>query len=112
MVSETAYPQILVTIIIRTPLLRIPLTLFLVHPILITPVIPGRLLVMFTDGVVEAPNRDGEEFGEQRLIDVLLRLDGAPLPKIVGAVLEELRGWIGDGAPAHDDVTLVLARAR
>ena len=74
--------------------------------------VPGQLLAMFTDGVVEAPGRDGEEFGEDRLVEVLIDQGDAPLPKIVDAVLDELREWIGEGAPAHDDVTLVLARAR
>jgi len=32
---------------------------------------PGDLLVMYTDGIVEAPNPAGDEFGEERLIETL-----------------------------------------
>jgi len=34
---------------------------------------PGDVLVAFTDGVTEAPNRDGEEFGDQRVMELLVR---------------------------------------
>jgi serine phosphatase RsbU (regulator of sigma subunit) len=71
---------------------------------------PGNLLALFTDGIVEAPNQKGDEFGGQRLIDLLRELHDRPLDEIVEQVLEALRVWT-EGTPTHDDVTLVLARA-
>jgi len=71
----------------------------------------GDLLAMFTDGVVETPNDDGEEFGERRLIDLLQSNHDRDLDAVVKTVLGELDTWSG-GAAAFDDVTLVLARAR
>jgi serine phosphatase RsbU (regulator of sigma subunit) len=72
---------------------------------------PGDLLALFTDGIVEAPDPAGAEYGEQRLIDLLCRHRQQPLARIVDAVLEDLERWV-DGGDPHDDVTLVLARAR
>jgi serine phosphatase RsbU (regulator of sigma subunit) len=65
---------------------------------------PGDALVLYTDGVSEAP-RDGELFGETRLIDAIR--DAGPnaeeiLTHILASVVAHLRG-----APPADDVTLV-----
>jgi serine phosphatase RsbU (regulator of sigma subunit) len=70
---------------------------------------PGDLLALFTDGVVETPGADEEEFGEARLIDLLRAHRGLPLEGIIERVLHDLDAW-SDGAEPHDDVTLVLAR--
>ena len=70
----------------------------------------GDLVAMFTDGVVETPNSADEEFGEERLIRILTARRAENLDEIIRHVLEELENWSG-GAPPHDDVTLVLARA-
>ncbi len=72
---------------------------------------PGDLLAMYTDGLVETPNRDEEEFGEDRLCRLLCEHGGSPLERISAAVLGELAEWRGD-LDAHDDATLVLVRAR
>ncbi len=72
---------------------------------------PGDLLAMYTDGLVETPNGDEEEFGEERLCRLLCEHSGAPLERISEAVLGELASWSGD-LDAHDDATLVLVRAR
>jgi serine phosphatase RsbU (regulator of sigma subunit) len=71
----------------------------------------GELVAMFTDGVVETPNGDDEEFGEDRLIRLLTERRHENLDAIIQHVLKELERWSG-GAPPHDDVTLVLARAK
>ena len=70
---------------------------------------PGDLLALFTDGVTEAPSPDGEEFGAERLADLLRAHLDRPLDAALAAVLDALSDWSGPVAP-HDDVTLVLAR--
>ena len=70
---------------------------------------PGDLLALFTDGVTEAPAPDGEEFGADRLADLLRAYLDRPLDAALQAVLDALLDWSGPVAP-HDDVTLVLAR--
>ena len=73
--------------------------------------VPGDLLVLFTDGVTEAPAPGGEEFGVDRLADLLRARRDRPLDEVIQAVLDTLRDWRGPVAP-HDDVTLVLARVQ
>lgn len=72
---------------------------------------PGDLLALFTDGIVESPNADSEEFGEGRLIELLRRHAELPLERIVEHVLAGLSQWSGS-QQAHDDLTLVLLRVR
>lgn len=71
----------------------------------------GDLLAMFTDGIIESPNLDGQEFGEARLIELLENNRQRDLNDIVLMVLQDLARWTG-GAPPFDDATIVLARAK
>ncbi|HKB08228.1 MAG TPA: PP2C family protein-serine/threonine phosphatase [Candidatus Polarisedimenticolia bacterium] len=71
---------------------------------------PGDLLALYTDGIIEAPGAGQEEFGERRLVEILMRRRGEDLTEIVRSVLDDLARWRG-AVPQHDDVTLVLVRA-
>jgi sigma-B regulation protein RsbU (phosphoserine phosphatase) len=71
----------------------------------------GDVVALFTDGVIEAADAGGEEFGEVRLVEVLARHHGEPLAEIRDAVIDAIRTWSRGGAPS-DDITLVLARTR
>ena len=72
---------------------------------------PGDLIALFTDGLVESPNVNGEEFGERRLAELLCTLQGESLERICQSVMDEVGEW-SQGLEPHDDATLVLARAR
>jgi len=67
----------------------------------------GDLLVAFTDGVTDALNSAGEEFGEERLKEVLRAAVGAPADEISTRLADTMRDWIGD-AEQHDDLTFVV----
>ena len=69
---------------------------------------PGDLLVAFTDGVTEARNAGGEEFGEERLKDLLRAAVDASAEEISSTLADRIRQWIA-GAEQHDDVTFVIA---
>lgn len=71
----------------------------------------GDLLALFTDGIIESPNAEGQEFGEARLIELLSNNRQRDLNDIVLMVLQDLARWTG-GAPPFDDATIVLARAK
>jgi sigma-B regulation protein RsbU (phosphoserine phosphatase) len=71
---------------------------------------PGDVVVAYTDGVTEALDRDGEEFGEERLIETIEAVAGRPAGEIRDAVIERVGAWAA-GAAQHDDLTLVIARA-
>jgi sigma-B regulation protein RsbU (phosphoserine phosphatase) len=68
---------------------------------------PGDLLVMFSDGVTEAPRGD-DEFGESRLIDELRARNNDSADAIVSGILGSVQAF-SDGAQA-DDLTLLVAR--
>jgi len=67
----------------------------------------GDRLLLFTDGLLEATRRDGDEFfGDSELARVAA---GVPESEDVAqAVLRAHREWIGEGTPLSDDVTLVV----
>ncbi len=71
----------------------------------------GDLLVLFTDGVVEAPDAAGREFGETRILETIEGVRDRKLPEILDALVDAVRRFTGEGPP-HDDVTVVLARVR
>jgi len=69
---------------------------------------PGDLLVLYSDGVTEAANLEGEEF-EDRLPELAVRLRDHSASEVVQAIHEAVRDWIA-GQPPADDVTVVVAR--
>lgn len=70
---------------------------------------PGEGLVLYTDGVSEAANAVGEEFGRAGLGRALSHTAGSSARAIVGAVLDELGRFRGP-SPANDDATLLALR--
>jgi serine phosphatase RsbU (regulator of sigma subunit) len=70
----------------------------------------GDVLALYTDGVTEAFNDAGEEFGEERLIDALCRGRDLPAPAMLDAVVDDVRRF--SPHEQHDDVTLIVARCR
>jgi sigma-B regulation protein RsbU (phosphoserine phosphatase) len=68
---------------------------------------PGDLLVAFTDGVTDALNTAGEEFGEERLKEVLRAAVGGTAVEISERLTATMRDWIGT-AEQHDDLTFVV----
>jgi serine phosphatase RsbU (regulator of sigma subunit) len=74
------------------------------------PLAAGDLLVLYTDGITEAENAEGEEFGESRLIETMLAQRHQPVPALLETIVATVRKF-SDGEQA-DDITLVLARCR
>ncbi|MBV9226355.1 MAG: SpoIIE family protein phosphatase [Acidobacteriaceae bacterium] len=72
---------------------------------------PGDVLMLFTDGVSEAHNPQEEEFGEERLKEVLRRYGHLSVNEMSTAILGDLRYWMAD-APQHDDLTFVLMKVQ
>jgi len=71
---------------------------------------PGDIFVAYSDGITEPENEFGE-FGEERLIELILQHRDQPLARISDVVTTAVADWIA-GGEQPDDVTLVLARAR
>ncbi len=72
---------------------------------------PGDVLVCYTDGVTEAANAQNEQFGEERLYQLMDGLPSGCGPReITDRLLGELSSFLGDVEP-QDDVTLLVLRA-
>jgi sigma-B regulation protein RsbU (phosphoserine phosphatase) len=71
------------------------------------PVSRGDRMLLYTDGVIDAPNAAGDRFGVSRLAQVLNWTTTAPLSEQKTALLRALRQFVG-GELNHDDVTFVL----
>jgi serine phosphatase RsbU (regulator of sigma subunit) len=71
---------------------------------------PGDILVLYTDGITEAENADGEEFGASRLLDTLGSHTHLPVGQLLQAVVEAVQQF-SSGSEQQDDITLVIARS-
>lgn len=70
---------------------------------------PGDVLVVFSDGVTDAMNPQGDEFGEARLAEVVSDHRGESAGAILDAVNHAITVWAA-GTPLPDDLTLLVAR--
>jgi sigma-B regulation protein RsbU (phosphoserine phosphatase) len=70
----------------------------------------GDCLVLYTDGVVEAKDRAGKDYGEDRLASVLAASAKGPARGIVDAIVKDVARH-ERGAEAADDVTIVVVKA-
>jgi sigma-B regulation protein RsbU (phosphoserine phosphatase) len=70
---------------------------------------PGDLLVLYTDGITEAANPDGQMFGEDRLLDTILSNLHRSSTDIKHLLLEEVHNFVA-GTPRQDDIALIVLR--
>ncbi len=70
---------------------------------------PGDMLVAFSDGLTESENSFEEEFGEERLIEAIQRVQGYSLERLVNEIYRSIEEWTGSKEP-QDDMTLIVAR--
>jgi phosphoserine phosphatase len=72
---------------------------------------PGDLMLLATDGIVESFDKRGEQFGIERLKQLIVRLKGAPLQELVRSIGREVElHYVGDSPP--DDLTLLALRRK
>ncbi len=71
----------------------------------------GDLLVLFTDGIVEAHNEKLELFGEERLIKSLQKKKDWETQRIVDEIIEEV-ALFAEGYPQHDDLSLLIVKIK
>jgi hypothetical protein len=70
---------------------------------------PGDVLVLYSDGLIEATNSAGEEYGETRLRDLLAAAGTGSPDEIRDAILASASTFLGAATP-RDDVTLAVAK--
>lgn len=69
----------------------------------------GDTLVLYSDGVTDAQDPAGDEFGEARLHDVLRSVAGAPARVVIDRVMEVVEAFVA-GTPQFDDMTMLVVR--
>jgi sigma-B regulation protein RsbU (phosphoserine phosphatase) len=71
----------------------------------------GDVLVAYTDGVVEALNPQQEEFGEERLSDIIRPSLSLSAAEICKRIAERLQAFVAE-SPQWDDITLVVMKVK
>ncbi|MCG6928630.1 MAG: SpoIIE family protein phosphatase [Acidobacteria bacterium] len=71
---------------------------------------PGDVLAIYSDGLTEATNGDGEEFGDERLADTIEAHRDDDLEELLDAVFAEVHRF--SAGEQADDQTMVVARVR
>jgi phosphoserine phosphatase RsbU/P len=69
----------------------------------------GDWLAIYTDGVIEAMNQRDEEYGEQRLLQVLNAGTATAPDEMLRRVVGDVDAFVG-ATPQHDDITCLLVK--
>jgi sigma-B regulation protein RsbU (phosphoserine phosphatase) len=73
-------------------------------------VAPGDLVVLYSDGITEATDAAGNEFGLARLESSLRAAAGLSATELVKRVIEDVKGFLDHEKPHDDQSILVLRR--
>ena len=68
---------------------------------------PGDSVIMFTDGVSEAMDVNGDDYTEERLEEYIKPMKGLPADEIIASIKNEIQRFTY-GAPQSDDITMVV----
>jgi sigma-B regulation protein RsbU (phosphoserine phosphatase) len=74
-----------------------------------TDLIPGDVLVFYTDGVTEASNRFGEEFGMERLSAIVRRSSSLPAEGLMVDIFSSAANFCSE-VGFNDDVTILVVK--
>jgi sigma-B regulation protein RsbU (phosphoserine phosphatase) len=66
-------------------------------------------LLLYTDGVTEALDANGDEFGPDRMIECMRTSAREGAPAVITKLIDELRNFVG-AQPQNDDITLIAIR--
>jgi phosphoserine phosphatase RsbU/P len=72
--------------------------------------VPGDVLVLYTDGITEAENVRQDMFGEERLYEIIRQSRSLPAAEINAQILDAVRSFTG-GHAQSDDITLMVIKA-
>jgi sigma-B regulation protein RsbU (phosphoserine phosphatase) len=72
---------------------------------------PGDTFVFYTDGVVEAMNKDRMEYGNERFLDLINEISINSASEIVTIITQRVKKFIGK-ADQHDDLTLLVVKIK
>ena len=68
---------------------------------------PGDLLLLYTDGVLDAINQHRQSFGEARMLETVRQLANPSAQDVQDALVSSVRAFTGD-QPQFDDITIMV----
>jgi sigma-B regulation protein RsbU (phosphoserine phosphatase) len=89
------------------PLAAMPVTSL--RPAVTLEMLPGDILVLLSDGIYEYHDAANEQFGEQRVEEVLRAHHGKPMAELSAILFDAVQSF-ANGAPQEDDMTVVLVK--
>ena len=70
---------------------------------------PGDTMVLYSDGVTEAHNVAGEEYGEERMVEVMKQYHDSAASVVLDKLIESVKEF-AHGAEQYDDVTALVVK--
>ncbi len=71
---------------------------------------PGGNLILYTDGITESQDREGNEYGTERLTRIAAGMAGDRSETIVNAIRRDLLAFVGEGQLADDATAIAIRR--
>jgi sigma-B regulation protein RsbU (phosphoserine phosphatase) len=78
------------------------------YPVIELEIHPGDRFIMVTDGLTEAENKAGEQFGDKRFMSLLNTHRTRYARELNGVLYKELKNWIPDARNQQDDFTWII----
>jgi len=69
---------------------------------------PGDVILLFSDGILDAENALGEMYGQERLTELLFARRELPAQEIADAILSDVARFLGDQDHFDDETVIVL----
>lgn len=71
---------------------------------------PGEWILLLTDGILEAQAKDGSEFGEERVLELVRAGRAQPAAEIIRALLDAAQRFSDPHSPRQDDMTAIMVK--
>jgi sigma-B regulation protein RsbU (phosphoserine phosphatase) len=78
------------------------------YPVCSMPINPGDRFLLYTDGVTDPENANGDSFGEKRLEHVLRSHQSSSPSELSDRLLSEIQQWQPASMSQQDDITLII----
>lgn len=70
---------------------------------------PGEMIFLYTDGIIEAENNDGEPFGEEKLVESLPKYNTSSAYETSERILQKLNKFVGENT-SFDDIAIITIK--
>jgi sigma-B regulation protein RsbU (phosphoserine phosphatase) len=78
------------------------------YPVCTIPINPGDRFLLYTDGVTEPENAQGDSFGDRKLEEVIRNNESSSPSELSDQLLSEIRHWQPVSMAQQDDITLIV----